>query len=237
MKKILAAALALALCLAALAAPALAEAADVTGDWYLTEMTAQGMTINPGDMGMYMAMNLAEDGTATVANNFSGADDTQTGTWTMEGDTISVTIQDDVEEFVLADGKLTAGQEGMSMLLSREMPATVPQAVAAESEEPFLGAWKLDSVLLNGMLIPAENYGVATHFVIEPGKVTETSGEGEEAKVTEYTSEFGNGVLQLKAEDEDVKLPVLFLNTNGGIMFILDVEEGVSMTMYFVGEE
>ena len=239
MKKLMATALVL--CLTALAMPVLAETEPVvTGEWFLVEMTADGVTLNPAEMNMSMEMVLNGDGTAAITTSFGSDGDAQVGTWTMEGDTVSVTIQDDTEEFVYADERLTADQEGMTMVLGREEPAAaaLPEDVAAESEEDFLGTWTMDSIIMNGVLIPAENFGIVGRFDIEPGKVTETSGEGDEAKVTEYTSEFVEGALQLTAEDSETALPLIHLNSVGGLTISVQAEEeGLSMTMYFVKAE
>ena len=81
MKKILA--LVLVLCMALAAIPAMAE--DFSGSWY--------MTLADVTLGTFV---LNEDGSANV--NLIGED--STGTWSAEGDTLTVTVDGEAVDFV-----------------------------------------------------------------------------------------------------------------------------------------
>ena len=79
MKKILA--MILVLCMAAAAVPALAEG-EITGTWY---MLVVGLTTATFD--------LNEDGTCSMEANNDGEEIKAEGTWTMEGEAVTVTLK------------------------------------------------------------------------------------------------------------------------------------------------
>ena len=137
MKKLIS--LILIVCMACMMIPAMAE--GESGTWYLVEMVTNGVTINPAEMGMNWSLTLNEDGTADNRMEMMGEVQEKSGTWTQEGDTVTVTIDDSPVAFQLADGKLTADMDGQTAVFSQEAPeaSAKPAVVAAESEEAFFG--------------------------------------------------------------------------------------------------
>ncbi|MBQ9263750.1 MAG: lipocalin family protein [Clostridia bacterium] len=226
MKKLIS--LILALCMACLMLPALAE--EVTGDWYLTEILMGEESINPAAFGMNMVLTLHDDGTMTMAGGENGE---EKGTWTMENGVVTL-VQEDVEDTMvlsLEDGKLTASEDGLGMTFGREAPEAmvVPQPIAAQNEDAFLGTWSLSSISLGGMMVPAATFGMAEQFVIEPGKATETNATQETPVVTEYTTSFADGKLILSAGDDE--LPVE-LNDTGCLSITTQLDEETAMVLY-----
>ena len=69
----------LALCMACMLIPAMAED-SITGEWYASLA------------GVTMVMNLAEDGTAEMS--MPGTENVASGTWVLDGEKITVTIED-----------------------------------------------------------------------------------------------------------------------------------------------
>ncbi len=139
-----------------LSAVAVAEAANVTGTWYLTSIEADGLTLSPSDFGMSMAMELKDDGTVVATS--SDEEEPSEGTWKMEGDKVTVDINDSPAEFTLADGILTAEQDGMTMVFSQEEPVVeefVPAAPVEAALEDFAGTWKADKIGMEGQFYPA----------------------------------------------------------------------------------
>ena len=74
MKKLLS--LILVLCMACMLVPAMAaEAADIVGEWEMTEMSANGQTFNPSAMGISWTMTFEEDGNFVSAMNMMGEEE------------------------------------------------------------------------------------------------------------------------------------------------------------------
>ncbi len=156
MKKLIAVILTLALSTLAVA---MAETTDYLGTWYLNEMTMGDASFAPAAMGMDLTMEIKEDGTAVLTAP-SEEEAEQAATWTLDGETLTVTV--DGEDMTLAlqeDGALKGEQGGMGMCFGREkVEAEVyePAAVAeGATEADFAGAWKSTYVEMNGTYMQA----------------------------------------------------------------------------------
>ena len=118
MKKLIS--LILILCMACMLVPAMAE--DAAGIWYAVEMTSEGLTIKPAEVGMSMTLELKEDGTAEMVMEMAGQKDTDAGTWSVEGDTLSMTFKEATLTATIADGKFAMEQDGANITFSKEAP-------------------------------------------------------------------------------------------------------------------
>ena len=201
MKKMIS--LLLIVCMACMLIPATAE--GVTGLWYMVEMVANDVTINPAQMGINWTMELSEDGTAYNRMEAMGEVQEKSGTWTLDGDTVTVTIEDSPAAFQLVDGKLTIEMDGQTAVFSQEAPeaAVKPGVVAAESEEAFFGDWEIEAVDMMGMYMGKDMFaaagmeGFTVKLSIEAGKVTmssKMSASAEEQSQT-FDSRFEDGKL------------------------------------------
>ena len=127
------------LIIAALGMNALAvEIADVTGTWVLDHADMQGVVFDGamlGFMGIDLTMTLSEDGTATV----KAMEETIQGTWTIDGNVITVDM-DGIQEFTLTeDGMLMTDMDGAGTLyLSRTGSQTPPEGSGSEGAEPSI---------------------------------------------------------------------------------------------------
>ena len=74
--------------------------------WYLVSLTQEGVTMNPADYGLEISMTLNADGSSAMVAY--GED--SVGSWSVEGDVISITDEDDnTQEFSLNEnGELVA---------------------------------------------------------------------------------------------------------------------------------
>ena len=141
MKKLFAVLLALAMLLSM---AAFAEAADVVGTWYLNELVMDGASMSPATFGMEMAMTLNEDGTASAATNAVEDEPESSGTWTIDGTTVTVTMNGEDQVFEYADDALTADTGDGTMVFGREPAegeAYQPGEPVAAAEEDFAGSW------------------------------------------------------------------------------------------------
>lgn len=207
MKKMIA--LVMALCMACMLVPAMAED-EITGTWYLVEMTMGEQSFNPADMGMSMTYILNEDGTLAAELVMGDATQTQEGTWSLDGNTVTLAQESGETTGTFADGYIIIDSEGQTGILSKEPPAASAkvQAVAAESEEVFFGTWTLTGVDMMGMYIAKENLtgtGLAINsatMTIESGKVTAVTDMGDEmgTQTTNATYVFEDGKLLLTIE-------------------------------------
>ena len=236
MKKIVA--LLLALMMACSLIGVLAETAEVTGEWYLSAIDdGSGERKNPAEYTMEMVMVLNEDGTAASVISMFGESNEGAGTWTMDGDKITVTIEDSPAEFTLADGELSGDMGGGTMgYFTREAPEAIvpPQVIAAESEEAFLGSWMCENIGMEGFILPAATMEMAVGYVIEPGQAAVAAGvdQEENVDVVTYTTELVDGALVMTPEKEGEDVITMQLNDNGQISFEMSLGEA-TMTLYF----
>ena len=138
MKKLIS--LVLALCLACMLIPALAED-DVTGEWYANMM------------GVAVKFTINADNTFTM--EVPGLGQTQEGTWKLEGEEITLTVGDQPEKGTFKDGVLSMTFGGQEVALSREPIEGIKVAeVNAEAKaEDFNGEWTLKYMGMQGLVV------------------------------------------------------------------------------------
>lgn len=111
MKKILA--LMMALCMALAAVPALAES-EVAGSWYLISM---GMTA--------ASIELNENGTCVITATNKGVEEKREGTWTQDGETVTLTVDDQGLPLTYNGTDLVLGNEAVALLGGDDMAAAI----------------------------------------------------------------------------------------------------------------
>ena len=156
MKKTLS--LVLALCLACMLIPAMAEE-EVTGTWYLKTMAMGEQVMNVADMGMTGTMIMNEDG--TVAIEMYG--ETTQGTWKNEDGKLVITVDGTDQDVVIEDGILTMkdGTTGVAMTYSKEAaaPAYTPAEPKADAAlEDYTGKWGVAYIGMAGMLLDVNSF-------------------------------------------------------------------------------
>ena len=250
MKKLIS--LILILCMACMLIPAMAEE-DVTGVWYLVEVTSQGISVNPADMGMVSTVTLNPDGTLTAVMEMMGQKQEETGTWSLEGDVLTISEEDTTISATVADGKFALASDQQSMIYSREEPVVSdkPAVVPAESEEAFLGSWTIAAMDMMGMYITPDMFGAMglegydASIIIEPGKVTASVAMGGEPQVSEmeYVFEDGRLVMAIEGMEEALKAAEeaglsisdttssIEMLDNGNILYGIDIL-GMKMGIY-----
>lgn len=180
------------LCLMMLGSLATAQTVDYTGVWYLVSVEANGVALNPTDIGMEMSMTLNADGTGVVAA--TGEAD-KTATWALDGETLTVTSEGQPLTFALtADGQLAAESGDAKMIFGRDAaaPAFVPAAeIVAPDIAAFNGTWTITTVSVGGMYVPFSAMAQAgledASVVILDGSVTSLG--------TQETGTFAEGKL------------------------------------------
>lgn len=253
MKKLIS--LILILCMACMLIPAMAED-DILGTWYLNELKLNDTIVSPASVGMTMSYTFKEDGVLEMTGEMMGEKNTATGTWSLDGSTITMTIEDSTQTATFADGKITMEDQGQVGTLTREAPEVQEKAktVAADSEEAFFGNWTLNAMDVMGMYVDKaqfESFGLTGYeatMTVEAGKVHTVIAMGESMgeTATDYTSKFEDGKLLLPVElPEDqakmleslgMTMPEFYtieLVEDGSLLFSMEVM-GMQMGLYLV---
>ena len=235
MKKLIS--LMLVLCMALLAVSAMAETATaVTGEWYLKTIKMGDQEMDAAAMGFTMTMVLKEDGTVEETNP-TGSD---TGTWTLEGDKVTVTIDGAPATGTVADGVLTLAADGQEMVFTREAPEakTMAEVKTDATVEEFEGTWTCTAVSAMGFIMDTAAVEAAgakmPGMEIKGGKITFTGDSsftgGMEGEIpTEYkdgalvyTVSMGETTVTIKAEmlvDGTVSVMMAVGDTEIGLYF------------------
>ena len=181
MKKILSLVLAL---LMMLGCTALAE--DLTGAWY-------------GNLfGMSVTLTLNADGTYGM----DLMDETQTGVWVLEGETLYMDKGTDMETILAYDAAavtLTMDMDGMVFVFSREAAAAfVPVEPKTDAAiEEFAGQWEAANVYFMDMLVPTEFAEMGMTLKIENTSINASIDLMGDVETFEAEGKFADGVLTL----------------------------------------
>lgn len=106
------------------------------GTWNCTEVSMEGMTLDPAMLGGDITLDLAADGTATLS--FLG--DSASGDWSEAENGVTLSDNGITEEVTLVageDGSLTLDYEGMTMVfvLATDAAGEADAEAEAETEE------------------------------------------------------------------------------------------------------
>ena len=166
MKKLIS--LLLVVLLLCMALPTMAEE-EVTGDWYLKTMKMGDQEYEAASIGYVIQMTLNEDGSVVMA---MPEQEPETGTWVLDGDKITVTINDSPAEGIVSEGTITLSEEGTELIFTREAveAITMAEVKAAESAEEFYGDWTSLYVEMDGTIIDISVIGMGVPQV----KISET---------------------------------------------------------------
>ena len=163
MKKILSAMTALILILSVLCAGALAEAADITGEWYASLF------------GISVTMSLNEDGSYVLQMDMEDEEPSE-GTWEFDGAALVMDKGSDTEMTLTYDPEAVsfcAEQDGIEFLFTREMPVAFEVApVRADAAiEEFAGAWTC-TLIDAGVTIEGSSVTLAIPDLLSSEEVT-----------------------------------------------------------------
>jgi hypothetical protein len=143
MKKILA--LILSVCMILGSISALADDPDFTGTWYLQTM---GLTAG--------TFELNADGTCTLSTDDNGEEVKKQGTWSVEGETVTLTVDDQPLPMTYDGADLTVGEEAVAMLGGSEMsgmdPSFFSQLIKISREPGKITMAELDAYNTDGTI-------------------------------------------------------------------------------------
>lgn len=201
MKKLIS--LILVMLLICMAIPTMAEE-DITGDWYLKTMKSGDQEYDAASIGYVIVMTLNADGSAVMT---MPGQEPVTGTWTLEGNKITVTADDTPVEGTVSEGAIILEQDGMEMVFSRDEVSaiTLAEVKAAESAEEFYGNWTCVYLEMEGkvMEISIVGMGVPSVAISENGMEFFDEGDGTLTLVLKMNKlgapVFAEGKLAVKA--------------------------------------
>lgn len=137
---------------------ACAMAQDVTGLWLLDSAQLSGMTFTAEAVGIDASVELREDGTS----EFNVGGQISSGTWTMEGEKISISESSAPVDFALVDGKLVSGDIGGVTLIF----AQNEEEAAVDETTNLDGTWVFLRAEAQGMSFTAEELALDIYVMI-----------------------------------------------------------------------
>lgn len=223
MKKLLATLLALTMLVSAVVCGAVAETADITGEWYGSVF------------GMSMTLTLHEDGTYTMS---MAGEEAEPGTWSFDGTTLTLDEGSEGESAFAYDGEsLSASMEGMDFVFTREPIATFEPAPARTDPalEEFSGSWNATTIGIMGMYLSPDVIGAGISLDIDGTTVVMTIiQEDSEPEAVTVEATFADGVLTVAdptSSEESSTFWTLSL-LEDGTMSMFTQMEGIEMTYY-----
>lgn len=219
MKKLIS--LILVLCMACMLIPAMAEE-SIAGEWYYSYA------------GITMVLVLGEDGSASFT--MPGAESASAGTWTLDGEKITITIEDSPAEGTYADGKITLGEGDAVMAFTREKPEEIKIAEVnpAAAVEDFDGEWTPKYVGANGMTVDVSMAGQEMPGVILKDGALKFTGSSSISSVFGTNSlplTFADGALSFSLSLGEMALTIKAeMLQDGMIAVTLDV--GMTLVLY-----
>lgn len=213
MRKIIVFVLSLTLILAATQS-VIAEAYDFTGIWVPEAYRIQGLDLSPAVFEGSVTLVLKDDGSfvlsGTTQNSETTASDPDlTGTWTVEENTFVLTISEDGSTltgyYSPQKQRLVFSDELFTVVMAREgeavvsAAAPVPVPTAAESEEAFLGTWRMCATSYNGIYFPLPDSDTNGTLILNNGTCIMIRTESRTGEPIEYAlnTRFEDGGLGL----------------------------------------
>lgn len=223
----------LALCMVCMLVPAVAEE-DVTGEWYLKTMKQGETEYDAGAINYNITMTLNADGTGTMLSPTS--EEPTPGSWTLEGDKITVTFEDSPIGGTVADGIITLSEGEMVMTFSREANEVIQVAEVnpAATVMNFDGVWTPKYVGYNGMTIDISQAGQEMPGVIlKDGTLnfTGTSSISAAFGSNPLPLTFADGTLSFSLALGEMALTIKAEMLQDGMM-ALTLDVGMSIVLY-----
>ncbi|MBQ6504016.1 MAG: hypothetical protein IJI57_08915 [Flexilinea sp.] len=213
------------------------------GTWYMSELCGQGQCMDASALGMSsMAVEFKDDKTMTVA---MGEEEAGAVPWYTENGTAYACNGSEEEGCIwlpmniTEDGKLSMGDDTSSMVLIRDeiKPFGTAEVKADASYEDFQGEWFLESMISEGVTIPASMFGMQAKLVIrEDGfdfSLTNPMSPEESDGVENAAYELKDGSITAEINDGD-KTETVTMEYHIDESVVMSMEEG---NLVFVREE
>ena len=218
MKKLIS--LILVFCMAVMLVPALAESADIAGEWIASFA------------GNDIPMTINADGSFSM----NGVE----GTWVLEGETLTMTAQGETIVFTYKDDVISVSQQGQTIEFARAAAeGAAPAEEAAEeitfadvnpaaAAEDFEGEYCIRYIAADGEVI-ANDAEASADIAIKDGGITFGSGSG-------FSEVFGDKALKMEFADGAFTYSRTFLGMVGFSFKVEMLQDGmVAVTVDIAG--
>lgn len=197
---------------------------EIVGEWYLSDMIYEGLSVDPTSAGASMKISFEKDGSCEFWLKGNGQEDSFSGIWSIENNQYEVALGGDFLYFVLTGDKISTNINGIDMILTRDGTETIEEVAIVEAENKgiFDGFWEMtyaddDGVRLSIKDPTVSNLNADVLLRISTGKVeSHYFSLGEETSET-LDSFFMNGKLFLSFEGDQVS--TIQLLENGQIRY------------------
>lgn len=199
---------------------------SILGTWYLNQIIYNGEAVSANGRGLFVQMNVREDGKAETTSIIGETKETEVLQWSKEND--NVIIGDNL--FKLNNGMLwSQWQGGITFSLGRNIISSelqLPKIVSTQRESDYWGSWTSTNILGDGILLPASFSfdKIPTLDILDGIAVLNIDDES----TVFNTLLLSNGTLQLKNEQDS--LLILHLNEDHSLSLeITDDNEPISL--------
>ncbi len=200
--------------------------------WYAIVVATQEKSVPVSSYGIEAKLILHADGTCVSENISQKESYAMTGTYEWQENTLIVSLPE------MPDAQYTLDDEGYlrytgasSVTFYTNDPseyaqyapqqATMPEPVAAETEEAFLGLWTLKTIYFRDAQYTPEEANLQLALNIEQGHISLFDSTSMENQLADYDTEFvqqGLHFLLEEGTDEEHVFSTLYLTQDGEIM-------------------
>ncbi len=221
----------------------MAVAEPFLGTWYVTAICGQGQCMDAGMLGMTgMTVDFKDDSTMAIT---MGEEEAVAVPWYTENGTAYACNGSEEEGCtwlpmsITEEGKLSMGDETSSLMFVRDevKPFGTADAKTDAVYEDFQGEWFLESMLSEGVSIPASMFGMQAKLVIREDSLdfslTNPMNPEESGGVENNAYELKDGIISAEINDGD-KTETVTMTYHVDESIVMSMEEG---NLVFVREE
>ena len=204
-----------------------------TGEWAAVEVSQDGVSFNPADVGMSIVFVLNDDGSGTLSADYTGESVNTPITWNYGDGVLTIINGDQTLAFAYEGGKLTTDMGGATVVFSQDAPEApeLPAIVAVDSKDAIIGSWNLTSASVGSLVIPAEAIGAAASIEIDDTNCTLKFDSDT------YASPYELVDGAIRAVDADGSETVIYMTDAGTLSTTFVTQDGEEVTMYFARVE
>lgn len=221
----------------------MAVAEPFLGTWYVTQICGQGQCMDAGMLGMTgMTVDFKDDSTMAIA---MGEEEAGAVPWYTEDGTAYACNGSEEERCtwlpmsITEEGKLSMGNDESSLVFVRDeiKPFGTAEAKADAVYEDYQGEWFLESMLSEGVSLPASMFGIQAKLVIREDSLdfslSNPMSPEESDGVENNAYGLKDGVISAEINDGE-KTETVTMTYHVDESIVMNMEEG---TLVFVREE
>lgn len=201
---------------------AAAAGPSAVGTWYLTQSTAEGISIDLAGSDIFVVIEIRDDQSFTFSEVYSGQMETLSGTWKENGAGATLVMPDGSElNCDVSGSKMEISAAGTVMTLAKSIPSSGSKIAGKKTgikADAFKGDFYLSKSVAMGAVISSAEQDINLLPKISfdaNGNVTESipDGNGGYQETASYACEFDAGnacLVSLTKEDSGIVIRTLF---------------------------